>query len=157
MFVCVLIVARHTAARGDLSFTHLDATGSQRNQFRELDGEGGHVVVVAAQRACFDLNATFPLGTRCPEAECVSRKPSTRNVKVSKERTGFVTACMGKVVVVLVERSRSLNGWLAGWPSASWKLGLRRHPLVPSAARTGAAEAVIFTSDACTRCFLVWV
>jgi len=53
MFVVRSLFSRQIAARGGLNPTHLDATGSQRNQFRELDGEGSHVVVVAAQRACF--------------------------------------------------------------------------------------------------------
>jgi hypothetical protein len=47
--------------------TDLDATGSQRNQFCELDRElGSHDVVVAAQSACCGVNATFPLRTRRP-------------------------------------------------------------------------------------------
>ena len=153
MFVVRSLFARRTAAHGGLNSTHLDATGSQRNQFCELDGERSHVVGAGAQRACFDLNATFPLGTWCPEAWCVSRKPSTRNMKVSKERTRIVTACMGKSVgVVLVERSRSQEWLLAGHQRAGKLALLRRHST--DRGRDAEEHAEVFTSECIYHSFL---
>lgn len=98
------------------------------------------------------VNATFPLETRASEVRCVSRYPSTRNVKDSKERTRFVNACKGG--------RREVGGGGRGlhsrMPSASkldWnlqpKLGCVAIRFVPSAVHGPEAVQVVFTIDAC--------
>ena len=53
----------------------------------------------------------FPLGLVALQSGDYGTKPSCRGGKVSKERTGIVTACTGGWVVLRMERSRSL-GWV---------------------------------------------
>ena len=100
------------------------------------------------------VNATFPLGTRASEVRCVSRYPSARNVKDSKERTRFVNACKGGRREVGGGGGRGLYFRMAISKQAGldWnlpKLGCVAIRFVPSAVHGPEAVQVVFTIDAC--------
>ena len=99
------------------------------------------------------VNATFPLGTRASEVRCVSRYPSARNVKDSKERTRFVNACKGGRREVGGGGGRGLHSRMPSASKLDWnlqpKLGCVAIRFVPSAVHGPEAVQVVFTIDAC--------